>query len=195
VIDFNTVPSQSQRTPSLDLRELRDALRTCVARSANEHIRSLPDEAKAEIVEDVIEECIRQFILTKSPNSKSPNYTPRAGAPLSTEEQQHQFETQALPLEEQTRELPMENWGSCTGEGSHHGLGLAIQPSAFPPAPRGRSFTSPNLPNCYCPGQCECPQYSSSFFNEQYMESEASNLNQSPYRCDWGGESSSMRMF
>jgi hypothetical protein len=181
----------SQRTPSLERpsrRELRFTLRLCFARSANEHIQSLPDAAKAEIVEVMVEECIQRFNLTKSPN-----FTPRGRAPLSTEAQQYRTESQTIPLEEQIRELPMENWGSQVGEDSNQGLGLYLQPSAFQAAPpRGRSFTSPNIPSCSCPQQCVCPPPPSSFFKEQFTGYGAFDMSQSPDRFDSDGRHSSM---
>jgi hypothetical protein len=184
---------QSQRTPSLERpsrRELRSTLRTCFARSANEHIKSLPNEAKAEIVEDMVEECTQQFNLTKSPN-----FTPRGRAPLRTEAQQSRTESQTLPLEEQTRELPMENWGSQVREDSNQGLGLSLQPSAFPAAPsHGRSFTSPNMTSCDCLQQCECPPHPSSFFIEGFVDSGPLDVSQSPDTFDWDSRYSSMKM-
>jgi hypothetical protein len=184
---------QSQPTPSLERpsrRELRYTLGTCFARSANEHIKSLPDEAKTEIVEDMVEECTRQFNLTKSPN-----FTPRGRAPLRTEAQQSRTESQTLPLEDQTRELPMESWGSQVREDSNQGLGLFLHPSAFEVAPpRGCSFTSPNMPSCDCPQQCECPPPPGSFFNEGIMDSGSFDTSQSPDTFDWDGRYSSIRM-
>jgi hypothetical protein len=190
---------QSQRTPNLERsfqHELKFVIRTCVESSANDHIKSLPDDAKAAI-EDMFENCFLQ--LTRG---NSPNHTPRERAPLDAGVQQSPPESQTLPLEtqEQIRWLPMDNWRSQVGEGSNQERAqtssLTLQPSAFLRAlPLGRSVTSPDLPRCFCLGKCECPPRPSSFFNEQYAVSGAFDLNQSPNRVDWDGGYSGMSMF
>lgn len=167
VSDYHVFPNQAWR-------ELRVDFRRRFANSANEHIKSLPDEAKAEI-EDMVEKCLQPFTFTKSPN-----HTPRVRGLVSTEAQQYQTESQALLQEEQTREPPMDNWASYVGGGSNQGLGLSLQSSEFLSAPPGAcSSTSPDRAICDCKEQCECPQPLSSFFYEQFMEPGAYDMDQS----------------
>jgi hypothetical protein len=136
-------------------------VRTCVDRSANNDIKSLPDDAKAEIVKEIVESL--QLTFGKS----SPNETPR----IRTHLELHQFESQSLPMDEQTMEFPIGSWDSSGGESSNRGLGLAL-PSleSLPSSPRERSFTSSDRPRCMCQGKiCECPPWPESYFNEQYI--------------------------
>jgi hypothetical protein len=171
-------------------RELRVDFRRRFASCANEHIKSLPDEAKAEI-EDMVEKCLQPFTFTKSPN-----HTPRVRGLVSTEAQQYKTESQALPQEEQAREFPIDNWASYVRGGSDQGLGLSLQSSEFLSAPPGaRSSMSSDQPICDCKGQCECPQPPNSFFYEQFMESGASDINQSSDSVEWDCGNSSMDMY
>jgi hypothetical protein len=178
VPDFDTVPanpippSQSRCTPRLEKpfwSKIRCAVRTWVDRSANNEIKSLPDDAKAEIVKEIVE--MLQLTLSKS----SPNETPR----IRAHPELHQFESQPLPMDEQTMGFPIGSWGSFGGESSNQGLGLALPSSeSLPSSPRERSFISSGRPRCKCRGPCECPPWPWSYFNEQYEASEASDVDQ-----------------
>jgi hypothetical protein len=170
IVQANPIPpSQTQRTPSFEnpfWRKLRCALKAHFDRSANGHLQSLPDEAKAEIVRDIFEDL--QLALSKS----SPDETPT----ISAHHTQHLFEGQSLPADEQMMDLPtqIDNGDlSCT-ESSNQGLGLTMLSSeSLHSSPREDSFTSPNLPRCKCKGnKCECPPWPTKYFEEDYIVSE-----------------------
>ncbi len=143
------------------------------------------DDAKAEIIKDVLEECAVQLKLNKN----SPDETPRIHAPP----ERIQPWSQVQPMEEQTMKLQSDELDSSGGESSNQGLGLTIQSlDIIPGPPRGRSFTSSGLRRCSCEGKCECLPDPSALFDEQYTPSEVSDENQWRDIIDWsGGQSSS----
>lgn len=193
MVDFDAVPAihipfgPSLCTPAFEepfWGKLECALRRRLDQNANDSIKCLPDDAKAEIVKEMVEECVKQLIMS----NYSPNETPRIPAPS----EHHQVDSHTLPMTGQIIGLPVanrdssggewnwdssggeRNWDSSGGESSNPGLGLTLPLSDFLPGPpRGRSSTCPNPPRCVYSDECECLQCQSSHFNEQIVDSGA----------------------
>lgn len=140
-------------------------------RMANDSIRSLTDDDKAEMVQAMIEECVSQMTLSQN----SPDETPK----IRASSQHHQHEPQAPSVDEKTMEPPIENWDSSVGEGSNQGLGLALLSSdSLPSSPGEPSSTSKDMPRCRCKGKCTCVPWPGSYFEDQLMPLEDSDGNQ-----------------